>query len=244
MQERVDRTAQRRPGPRPRQHLEPPPTSMRDQARSTKAGASTPATHADEGRPPRSHPRSTKAGASTPATPMPMKAVPLDVIRAQRRPGPRPRQHRRQGPCATKKNARSTKAGASTPATPGSMCAGRTSSRALNEGRGLDPGNTCVAARRPPALPPLNEGRGLDPGNTSGLAGSGRRRRSLNEGRGLDPGNTPYRATSGGGPADAQRRPGPRPRQHCRSGRCSSAAPSALNEGRGLDPGNTTIRTA
>ncbi len=63
------RDAQRRPGPRPRQHAAPAPQPGREDARSTKAGASTPATQ----------------GAMAP--------LEMLMAHAQRRPGPRPRQH-------------------------------------------------------------------------------------------------------------------------------------------------------
>ena len=61
--------AQRRPGPRPRRHMEPAPGRPSRPPRSTKVGAETPATPVVVAPQPRRHIRSTKAGAETPATP-------------------------------------------------------------------------------------------------------------------------------------------------------------------------------
>ena len=188
-----------------------------DEARSTKAGAETPATppavlesmhgptalNEDRGRDPGDTPpgsiqgagclvRSTKAGAETPATRSPVDRDAPSGTFAQRRPGPRPRRH------------------------------------------------PPVSRRRSPSCSTLNEGRGRDPGDTSC-------RRSyvlwhcnaLNEGRGRDPGDTLYffdktihiiiRSTKAGAetPATPLRPSG---------GRVSGPA---LNEGRGRDPGDT-----
>ena len=85
--------AQRRPGREPRRHLDHARTGARDQDRSTKAGARTPATRAVRkvvldrdgaqrrpGREPRRHPAGRSAGESR-------------VCGAQRRPGREPRRH-------------------------------------------------------------------------------------------------------------------------------------------------------
>ena len=161
-------TAQRRPGPRPRQHIFHVHALGPDERRSTKAGASTPATHVGPSQGPVGPTRSTKAGASTPAThdwepfiagilhptlnegrgldpgntPIALLCL-LQCAIAQRRPGPRPRQHMsRLGGLGRKP-------------------------LSLNEGRGLDPGNTRPARPSGWSLRfALNEGRGLDPGNT------------------------------------------------------------------------------
>ena len=86
--------------------------------RSTKAGASTPATPDRWPAGERAHPRSTKAGASTPATPRVIFTAAVVGARAQRRPERQPRLHAAVSletePVVTE---RSTKAGASTPAT-------------------------------------------------------------------------------------------------------------------------------
>ena len=67
--------------------------------------------------------RSTKAGAETPATPPGGDAYTSQVSAAQRRPGPRPRRHRPGGRYTGSVSCRSTKAGAETPATRTSTCA-------------------------------------------------------------------------------------------------------------------------
>ena len=84
----------------------------------------------------------------------------------------------------------------------------------LNEGRGLDPGNTRPRGPASTRPAPLNEGRGLDPGNTPSSTRSSPRSGPLNEGRGLDPGNTSRDGETSCRSLPAQRRPGPRPRQH------------------------------
>ena len=144
--------AQRRPGPQPRRHSDArqPRIALQALDRSTKAGASTPATLelAVFGCVADLKCRSTKAGASTPAT-RALMAVLVATTRptpAQRRPGPQPRRHPdldirypvRLDP------RRSTKAGASTPATraDGRSCWPGSSTHTLNEGRGLNPGDT------------------------------------------------------------------------------------------------------
>ena len=88
--------AQRRPGPRPRRHLH------RRRDGQAHRGA-----------------RSTKAGAETPATlPLPAPVLAL-CVGAQRRPGPRPRRHENHSYESSLSIPRSTKAGAETPATHG-----------------------------------------------------------------------------------------------------------------------------
>ena len=96
-------------------------------ARSTKAGAETPATRHLRTDRVVGHARSTKAGAETPATLV--------------------AHHLMDGT-----EARSTKAGAETPATPprSGPCAGATGS--LNEGRGRDPGDTATGINFTAAL--------------------------------------------------------------------------------------------
>ena len=150
-------TLKRRPGPQPRRHL-PPRVRWAHCIRSTKAGASTPATleavtlehDAEVG-------RSTKAGASTPATRRTPRrcarrtsalnegrglnpATHIDLAHentaspAQRRPGPQPRRHVAVGVQPGRHLlARSTKAGASTPATRGWTSARGTAAAPLNE---------------------------------------------------------------------------------------------------------------
>ena len=112
--------AQRRPERQPRLHLFHARHEPSDEVRSTKAGASTPATR---GRPRRrtDHPghRSTKAGASTPATPSSRPQHAQKTQRAQRRPERQPRLH----PQAAARSPR---------------CAGSS----LNEGRSVNPGYT------------------------------------------------------------------------------------------------------
>ena len=87
-------------------------------ARSTKAGASTPATRRCFWwtRFATRH-RSTKAGASTPATPPVYGSAAALCSTAQRRPERQPRRHRRGRGEGDGIHPRSTKAGASTPAT-------------------------------------------------------------------------------------------------------------------------------
>ena len=113
-------------------------------------------------------------------------------------------------------------------------------SDSLNEGRGVNPGDTSAkscperrfdnAQRRPGREPrrhprcrgagagaawSLNEGRGVNPGDTRLPGPTCPRLSSLNEGRGVNPGDTP----------------------------CAARAPrrwTPLNEGRGVNPGDTS----
>ena len=112
---------------------------------------------------------------------------------------------------------------------------------ALNEGRGVNPGDTAVTEERRPAgsraqrrpgreprrhpphasrlrvsTDPLNEGRGVNPGDTSGRRPSYLRSASLNEGRGVNPGDTCACGESLLLQSRAQRRPGREPRRHPR----------------------------
>ena len=109
--------AQRRLGPQPQRHPDQLAARRQRRLRSTKAGASTPATRRGRRHHVPAGQRSTKAGASTPATPD-TKIGPRPVTRpAQRRPGPQPRRHEAADIARHPQTARSTKAGASTPAT-------------------------------------------------------------------------------------------------------------------------------
>ena len=146
------RRAQRRPGREPRRHRPAARAGRPERARSTKAGARTPATLHEVRRLVDDERRSTKAGARTPATrgrtvggsgadaalnegrganpgdtprvvPLPVRSKP-----AQRRPGREPRRHPSGGRRPHHDHVdRSTKAGARTPATrttPGRVSSG------------------------------------------------------------------------------------------------------------------------
>ena len=135
-------SAQRRPGRAPRRHLVRMVEGVDAVARSTKAGACTPATPPPRGQG-RAHPlrstkagactpatpaggdcdgggpiRSTKAGACTPATPVHRPAFGVAIVLAQRRPGRAPRRH------------------------PDEEVLVRVDGCTLNEGRGVHPGDT------------------------------------------------------------------------------------------------------
>ena len=88
----------------------------------------------------------------------------------------------------------------------------------LNEGRGVNPGDTFPALAYSCTLPTLNEGRGVNPGdNRRCVRESCQSGSSLNEGRGVNPGDTS-------------------------AGRCcTSSTMCPLNEGRGVNPGDTTM---
>ena len=187
----VARSAQRRPGSRPRRHNRIEAVDRRHHLRSTKAGVETPATHVPPVHTRHLARRSTKAGVETPATPVASVGMCAPSASAQRRPGSRPRRHIRQRLRQVLDPGRSTKAGVETPATPVPVPRLGGFGRALNEGRGRDPGDTPWAKCGSSSGPSLNEGRGRDPGDTwvararEGLTGA------LNEGRGRDPGDTP-----------------------------------------------------
>ena len=235
--------------------------------RSTKAGAETPATHADDARPLLDVERSTKAGAETPATHrksllvMPSGCAlnegrgrdPGDTSRsvrsrthshsAQRRPGPRPRRH------------------------PQVRARSQIRFAPLNEGRGRDPGDTISplfqsagfqsAQRRPGPRPRRHAGvhevrkpvatRSTKAGAETPATPTTRRRLPMyltrsTEGRGRDPGDTPCTSHRSAATGCAQRRPGPRPRRHSTRKCWSACCAPTLNEGRGRDPGDTANR--
>ena len=133
--------AQRRPERQPRRHLGLTATPIAPWMRSTKAGASTPATRRLVNPPGVLDRRSTKAGASTPATP--------DGVRPDGRCG-----------------RRSTKAGASTPATP--LAPADLDELTIDAQRRPERQPRRHLRTRPSAAPrsPLNEGRSVNPGDT------------------------------------------------------------------------------
>ena len=119
-------------------------THPSDALRSTKAGASTPATHKHALMYGSDALRSTKAGASTPAT------------------------HTFADVTLPEWLTRSTKAGASTPATRAPSSPSPSWSPALNEGRSVNPGDTRAWSRGfRNRVSPLNEGRSVNPGDTA-----------------------------------------------------------------------------
>ena len=143
-------SAQRRPGPQPRRHSRPSPLSMMQRLAAQRRPGPQPRRHGEHLDDVLDvHPRSTKAGASTPATHIDL-AHENTASPAQRRPGPQPRRHVAVGVQPGRHLlARSTKAGASTPATRGWTSARGTAAAPLNEGRGLNPGDTHRARRGP-----------------------------------------------------------------------------------------------
>ena len=80
----------------------------------------------------------------------------------------------------------------------------------------MNPGDTgpdvAAGVLAPPG--PLNEGRGVNPGDTSASASGSCSARPLNEGRGVNPGDTRNAETPASTSSTAQRRPGREPRRH------------------------------
>ncbi len=161
---------------------------------------------------------------------------------AQRRPGHQPRRHRprrrhRPQPCL-----RSTKAGASTPATQASPTPPPSTMSALNEGRGINPGDTVIvqfiafvvkSAQRRPGHQPRRHSSS-NPGSPS--TSSAQRR----------PGHQPRRhfvisLSEMVATRRAQRRPGHQPRRHTPRPPHFRQTSFALNEGRGINPGDTGL---
>ena len=188
--------------------------------------------------------RSTKAGASAPATPSGLAPTrqtgtslnegrgisPGDTRegaaglrhRHERstKAGHQPRRHPHVRPRhADRHRGRSTKAGASAPATHPARWTTRCPRSSLNEGRGISPGDTCASPRRPTGgWPTLNEGRGISPGDTCG-----RGRPVLSR--------TDVRSTKAGASAPATLT------EAVAAG--IQKVVLALNEGRGISPGDT-----
>ena len=102
--------------------------------------------------------RSTKAGALTPATPVCIglrhELATYGFVKLI-------------WPSAETITAKSLQAGALTPATPPATGFSTGWSRPLNEGRGVDPGDTGSDSVDSFRFGSLNEGRGVDPGDTS-----------------------------------------------------------------------------
>ena len=268
---RVDRQhhapfAQRRPGPQPRRHSRRASRRRRVKivGRSTKAGASTPATLADVVPSP-----SWNSARGASFVDRHRRAEDRD---AQRRPGPQPRRHprierhaqRRRHPDARHEDAleRSTKAGASTPAT----LSERASIVGLSDDR--------LSAQRRPGPQPRrhfrrSRRRGSSRSTPPRLTPARTKMRSAQRRPGPQP-RRHYAEVDWSMPSSdcppAQRRPGPQPRRHMLAdqGRARRASPRAqrrpgpqprrhlpragigilgarptLNEGRGLNPGDT-----
>ena len=188
----TDGRAQRRPGHQPRRHSRSLAAREEARQRSTKAGASTPATPLfifsecfatrDAQRRPGHQPRRHAATRVVQIVGIPAQRRPglqprrhsnvaryeyYDHGRAQRRPGHQPRRHVSLDLRPICLAARSTKAGASTPATPPRPRRGAQRLSALNEGRGINPGDTsgrCVSACRIRGR--STKARGINPGDT------------------------------------------------------------------------------
>ena len=174
----VGKRAQRRPGCEPRRHAPVGAVAAPPRPAQRRPGCE-----------PRRHPgpagcrcpgacRSTKAGVRTPAT-LSMRSMARCIFwTAQRRPGCEPRRHHRLRHRGWVRVVRSTKAGVRTPATPDPTSDRHRHRRALNEGRGANPGDTRTtrpascelwsAQRRPgceprrhPVLLPAHRSRGI-----------------------------------------------------------------------------------
>ena len=138
--------------------------------RSTKAGAETPATVGElEREVLGGSGHAQRRPGPKPRRQRPVRSHPANILAAQRRPGPKPR---RQGPGrrsgAGASLARSTKAGAETPATAArvsssSATRGYRSTKAGAETPATDAGLPVVIQGAPRAL---NEGRGRNPGDS------------------------------------------------------------------------------
>ena len=233
-------TAQRRPGREPRRHVLLAMDLARAQARSTKAGARTPATPGTAGRALQGARRSTKAGARTPATRRwsagsarpggalnegrganpgdtgDLTAGPSQRLRAQRRPGREPRRHTPSAAATCCSSPAQRRPGRE----PRRHLPARMQDRALGRRRSTKAGARTPATRcRPPErlrrAEPLNEGRGANPGDTRlfRVARLRHRRRSTKAGARTPATQVHHRLLP---PAHcaAQRRPGREPRRH------------------------------
>ena len=223
--------AQRRPGHQPRRH---PPARWRSGRRgvplnegrginpgdtgresagagvwrgfrSTKAGASTPATHAARAGNSPAHMCAQRRPGHQPRRHTVDRVTVHETDNAQRRPGHQPRRHVQGDRRAAAVVERSTKAGASTPATPAELPQRRTGLKR--------------AQRRPGHQPRRHAGTGRQARGSDA---------ALNEGRGINPGDTPSHTANSSPFRIAQRRPGHQPRRHpappenCTSGTTSA----------------------
>ena len=162
-------------------------------------------------------------------------------ILAQRRPGREPRRHWSSATPSTPSRAAQRRPGREPRRHRSSRRSTRCSTPPLNEGRGVNPGDTpSLEPRSRPDADTLNEGRGVNPGDTSGRCRIRASRTALNEGRGVNPGDTPVDVESQPcRSSPAQRRPGREPRRHPPRREGSPSRVRPLNEGRGVNPGDT-----
>ena len=190
-------SAQQRPGLSPRRHPRHRTVPDGDPARSTKAGALTPATLP---RPPA--PASTlrslnKGRGSHPGDTRQNDALPICFRCAQQRPGLSPRRHYPDHLAQAQRTQRSTKAGALTPATP-DLDAGAARVRVRSTKAGaLTPATRGSRPCTGSGAGPLNKGRGSHPGDTQTHPWSAPGGRSLNKGRGSHPGDTAISGENG-----------------------------------------------
>ena len=140
------RDAQRRPGHQPRRHSPPLDWNNPVNRFAQRRPGHQPRRHRGGGqlRGGSLSGRSTKAGASTPATQYSSSSRYRGTQRAQRRPGHQPRRHVVLGMCVSSMvAARSTKAGASTPATRSSLVTFGCQTMLCAQRRpGINPGDT------------------------------------------------------------------------------------------------------
>ena len=84
----------------------------------------------------------------------------------------------------------------------------------LNEGRGMNLGDTRTGCHQGLLWRPLNEGRGMNLGDTASATQTCPCPGPLNEGRGMNLGDTPVATLMWLDPSNAQRRPRYEPRRH------------------------------
>ncbi len=110
---------------------------------------------------------------------------------AQRRPGREPRRHPGPRPRVCEPLPAQRRPGREPRRHHGRVSPTVARNVALNEGRGVNPGDTRQPKLKQVGRPaPLNEGRGVNPGDTGAEYPQWAHAASLNEGRGVNPGDT------------------------------------------------------
>ena len=104
----------------------------------------------------------------------------------------------------------------------------------------MNPGDTRTPSQWGTRSDTLNEGRGVNPGDTGpAVREAFNGVRALNEGRGVNPRDTTNAQEMDQHFFNAQRRPRCEPRRHLEDDRLAWPRKRALNEGRGVNPGDT-----
>ena len=235
--------AQRRPGHQPRRHVLQTAARVGIDHRSTKAGASAPATRAWAYQDIENlRRRSTKAEASAPATRLHILRRPKPLVRSTKAGASAPATHQAARRLC-RRLGRSTKAGASAPATPSWSAPMRITARFAQRRPGHQPRRHFGGVRRIESQIQRSTKAGASaPATRPDNAAPWRVEIDAQRRPGHQPRRHAARAASAVRPfVHAQRRPGHQPRRHAACLAALIHDVATLNEGRGISPGDTSV---